>query len=99
MTEVTEADRVSAADLMLALFENSHGLEAEGEWSQTVRAGEDDAYPIVQAFARHRQTSTAALVEALGEVRDWIRYELEAGTPRASVILQRVDAAIKEGQP
>lgn len=55
---VTQGDREAAADLMDKLFAGVSGMESDLDWSHTVRAGEDDEYPTVQAFARHREEAT-----------------------------------------
>ncbi len=39
------------------------------------------------------------LYRVLTEVRDWIRYELEAGTPNATVKLRSVIAALAKASP
>ena len=77
-TQVTQADRESAADNVLRRLRFSHG--GLSSWMEeacnSIRRAEQDDHPEVQAFARHRETTTATLtaqVEALTAERDALR--------------------------
>ena len=62
--EVTQADRDAATAMWLA----AHG-DAATEWqAEWMKEGYADEGPVVQAFARHRQSSIASLTESVGIV-------------------------------
>lgn len=67
---VTQEDRDAAADAVKAYRD-----QRNGNWQQRIRDGKCDDGEMVQAFARHRQSSTEdveRLREALTEVHDAI---------------------------
>jgi hypothetical protein len=78
IVEVTQADRDAAAALMVALFTGLPDLENDLRWSGPVKNGEDDTYPFVQAFARHRiaeREACAKVVDAFEAEENSVAYE------------------------
>ena len=100
--KVTDADRAAANALMVELFQGSPDLEADLAWAKTVIRGEDDEYPIVQAFAAHAEAARieeredcALVADALAD--EWrlvvgLRGHVIGASSAARAILARGEA-------
>lgn len=66
MTEALQTDRDAAAELHLVVAGNRSPFDHR--CAEAIRAGRNDHWPIVQAFAAHRSAGQAELVEAAREV-------------------------------
>ncbi len=77
----------------------SYGLNAQGiEQIRTITCQTTYGEPAEREANAHLIAAAPDLYRVLTEVRDWIRYELEAGTPNATVKLRSVIAALTKAR-
>lgn len=104
---VTQADRDAAADHMSRFYGDDPDFWREAQWAETmIRLGKGDTYPLVQAFARHRQPAAEEverLREALIAAESWLEYDLQPMGPAEEAaywrLMHRIKAAITGDQP
>lgn len=96
MVDVTQADRDAAADCMSAWY--GGGLN----FAQ-IRDGRADDKPYTQAFAAHRETSTASLQAEIAELREAAAQAVAAERERcariANTVCRNFASRAREAEP
>lgn len=98
MTDVTDADRKAAAD-MLDEISNLLDHNGIGQVADLIRDGEYDEHEATQAFARHRAETERVIVEWLREFAKQEPLINDTGQAKAREIVTKFIAdAIERGR-